>query len=265
MNTVYIRRFTRFTSATLAVIATAAAGSIAAAQATATSAGDVVNVAQRHLVNHMIVGDSIDVEMAQLATTRAQNAAVKEFANQLVAARKAHLEQLNKLAANGDIGREANPSDTSGAHLAEQLASLKAMAADAGFDRAFVRDQIEHHQAAISTLGSTRAAATNADFQHDIDATLPALAKHLSAAQALEAQLSTPADAGPAKADATSQNAGAAPLPANAAPQKADSASEKADTAMKKIDAASQKADTSAAKPPVAKPVAKPPVGKPPV
>jgi putative membrane protein len=222
----HFARITRFTSAALAVIATAVAGSIAAAQATTTSAGDVVNFAQRHLVDHMIVGDSIDVEMAQLAATRAQNPAVKEFANQLVTARKAHLEQLTKLAAKGDIGREANPSDTSGAHLAGQLASLRSMAADSGFDRAFVHDQIEDHQAAISTLGSTRAAATNADVQHDIDATLPALAKHLSAAQALEAQLSKPADAAPAKADS---------IP--------------------------QKADTSTAKTPVAKPpVAKPPV-----
>jgi putative membrane protein len=190
-------RFSRSTRAALAAIVTALAGSAAAAQGTKASGGDVATFTQKHLVNHLIVGDSIEMEMAQLAATRTQNAAVKDFANQLVTDQTARLAQLNKLAANGDIGREANPSDTTGAHLAGQLASLKSMAQDSGFDLAFTQDQIELHQTAIDGLKALRPAATSADVRNDIDATLPVLEKHLAAAQQLAVQLS--------KADSSSQ------------------------------------------------------------
>ena len=229
-------------SIALVVFATVLAGPVAAAQSAATAGGDVATVTQKRLINHVIVGDSIEAEMAQLAANRSQNAAVKEFANQLAADQKAQLGRLNAFAANGAIGREADPSDTSGAHFAGQLASLKSMSADAGFDRAFVQDQIELHQAAIDALHNMRSAATDAGVQHDIDASLPVIEKHLAAAQQLGAQLNRPADAPP-------------PAAAAAAP-KADSTSQKADSAAR----------PQAAKPPAAKPpVAKPPVAKPPV
>ena len=40
-----------------------------------TAAGDVVQISQKNVVDHLIVGDSLEVEQAQLATTRTQNAA----------------------------------------------------------------------------------------------------------------------------------------------------------------------------------------------
>ena len=202
MNTV---RFSRLPSAGLAVIATAFATSIAAAQVTTTSGGDVVTFSQKNLVNHMIVGDSIEIQMAQLAASRTQNAAVRDFANQLITDHQAHLAKLNTLAGKSDIGREANPSDTSGAHLAGELASLKSMAADSGFDRAFVQDQLEHHQATISSLKAMRPAAKDDDVQHDIDATLPILEKHLSTAQQLAAQLNKPSGAPAATPEAATK------------------------------------------------------------
>jgi putative membrane protein len=195
-------RFSRSTRAALAAILTVLAGSAAAAQATTTSGGDVATFTQKHLVNHMIVGDSIEMAMAQLAASRTQNAAVKDFANQLIADNTAHLSELNKLAAKADIGREANASDTTGAHLAGQLATLKSMAPDAAFDRAFVQDQIEQHQTAIDALKTLSPAATSADVRSDVTAALPVVEKHLAAAQQLAVQLNKPADAAP-KADSS--------------------------------------------------------------
>jgi putative membrane protein len=194
----------RFFSATPAALAAIAFGaSIAAAQVTTTSGGDVTMFSQKNLVNHLIVGDSIEVEMAQVAASRTQNPAVRDFANQLVTDHKAHLEQLNKLAASASIGREANASDTSGTHLAALLAGLKTMPADSTFDRAFVQEQIEHHQATISGLKSMRASAKDAELQKDLDSTLPVLEKHLSSAQQLASQLSKPGVQKPDSATAT--------------------------------------------------------------
>jgi len=203
-------RFSRVAPAAFAAIAFGA--SVAAAQVTTTSGGDVTMFSQKNLVNHLIVGDSLEVEMAQVAASRTQNAAVKDFANQLVTDHKAHLEQLSKFAASASIGREANTSDTSGTHLAGLLAGLKTMPADSTFDRAFVQEQIAHHQATIDGLKSMRSAAKDAELQKDIDATLPILEKHLSSAQQLASQLSKPGDAPVAqKPDSAAPAAGAKP------------------------------------------------------
>ncbi len=182
----------RLATTGIAVMLASLSASVAGAQVTTTSGGDVSMFSQKNLINHLIVGDSIEVEMAQLALTRSQNAAVKEFATQLVTDHKAHLETLNKLAGKSDIGREANAADTSGAHLAGVLKSLQTMAADSGFDRAFVQEQITHHKAAIDGLKKMRAAAKDDDVQKDIDKTLPILETHLSRANQVAAQLSNP-------------------------------------------------------------------------
>ena len=189
MRTTHLSRLATTGIAVLLASLTAAA---AGAQVTTTSGGDVSMFSQKNLINHLIVGDSIEVEMAQLALTRTQNTAVKEFANQLLTDHKAHLETLNKLAGKSDIGREANAADTSGAHLAGILKSLQSMAADSGFDRAFVQAQIEHHQASINGIKTMRAAAKDDDVQKDIDKTLPVLETHLSRANQVAAQLTKP-------------------------------------------------------------------------
>ena len=182
----------RLATTGVAVLLASLTASVAAAQVTTTSGGDVSMFTQKNLINHLIVGDSLEVAMAQLALTRTQNAAVKEFANQLLTDHSAHLETLNKLAGKSDIGREANPADTSGAHLAGVLKSLQSMAADSGFDRAFVQEQITHHQAAIDGLKKMRAAAKDDDVQKDIDKTLPVLESHLSRATQVAATLTKP-------------------------------------------------------------------------
>src|SRR5207237_2698915 len=138
-----------------------------------TSGGEVVQLTQKNLVDHLIIGDSLEVEAAKLAVARTQNAAVKDFANTLVTDHTNHLENLNKLAAKRDIGREANAADTSSAMAIRMLTTMRAMPADSGFDRAFVRQQIRHHQHEIDALKMLRPAAKDDDLQHDIDRTMP--------------------------------------------------------------------------------------------
>jgi len=186
-------RFTLLVAVTAAVCATATVGN--AQVKVTTSGGDVATLSQKNLVDHMIVGDSLEVEAAQLAMTRSQNAAVKDFANMLVTDHKSHLDNLRKLAGKSDIGREANSADSSALAAAGTFSQLQSMAADSGFDKAFVNAQIQNHQREIASLKSLRAAAKDDDLQKDIDATLPVLDRHLARAQAVAAQLGAPASA----------------------------------------------------------------------
>jgi putative membrane protein len=138
----------------------------------------------------MIVADSLEVEEAQLAMTRTQNAAVKDFANMLVTDHKAHLDNLRKLAGKSDIGREANSADSGAATTTATFVQLQSMSADAGFDKAFVDAQIQAHTREIAALKSLRAAAKDDDLQKDIDGVMPVLDRHLARAKAVSAQLS---------------------------------------------------------------------------
>jgi len=202
-------RLTLLVAVTAAICVTASAGH--AQVKVTTSGGDVATLSQKNVVDHMIVGDSLEVEEAQLAMTRTQNAAVKDFANMLVTDHKAHLDNLRKLAGKSDIGREANSADSSAAVAAATFGQLQSMGADAGFDKAFVDAQIQTHTREIAALKTLRAAAKDDDLQKDIDATIPVLDRHLARAKAVSAQLSAPsAPAGakpPADASANGNNA----------------------------------------------------------
>jgi putative membrane protein len=184
-----------FTALSAAVVMLCGVRVVSHAQVTIkTSGGDVVQITQKNLIDHMIVGDSIEVEAAKLAAARTQNSAVKDFANMLVTDHSSHLDNLRKLAGKSDIGREANPADTSGAAAIRMLASMRTMPADSGFDRMFIREQIAHHQHEIDALKMMKPAAKDDDVQHDIDRTMPVLERHLAQAKQVAAQLGIPAD-----------------------------------------------------------------------
>jgi putative membrane protein len=169
-----------------------------------TSGGEITTLSQKNVVDHMIVADSLEVEEAQLAMTRTQNAAVKDLANMLVTDHKAHL---------------ANPGDSSAAIAAAGFGQLQSMSADAGFDKAFVDAQIQTHTREIATLKALRAAAKDDDLQKDIDATLPVLDRHLARAKAVSAQLAAPPTA-PMKPPTDAANAASKPLSDSAAAKK---------------------------------------------
>ena len=183
-----------------ALLAAAALVGLAAAPAMAqvkvtTSNGDVMVYTQKNLVDHMIVGDSVELEMAQLAAMRTQNTAVKDFANMLVADHRAHLDALRKLADKHDIGRQALAADTASAGAIRALADLRSMStADSAFDQAFVRDQIEHHKQEIISLKMFGGAAKDDDLKEDIQHTRPVLERHLARAREVAAHLGMPAD-----------------------------------------------------------------------
>ena len=190
---------TRLTTA-FAAVALAAAPIAAGAQnpqsTRMTSNGDVVMMNQKEVVDHLIVGDSLEVQMAQLAAARTKSAAVRNFAEVLVTDHTKHLNELHKLAGKRDIGRAANPADSSGMRTGRMVSRMQTMSTDSSFDRMFVAQQVRHHARALAELNSLRAVAKDDDLQQDIDATRPVLERHLALARGLAVQMGIPADTG---------------------------------------------------------------------
>ena len=170
------------------------------AQVTTSSGGEVAKaLSQKNVVDQLIVRDSLELAIAELATTRSQNAAVKELATSIAADAKARLENRRKLAGNADVGREAAKDDQAAAQLAAIAAKLQAIPADnaAEFDRAFVDAQIALHESEVANYTAIKASATHADVKADIESGTPQAQKHLDAAKALNAQLARPDAAKP--------------------------------------------------------------------
>jgi predicted outer membrane protein len=163
-----------------------------------TSAGDVVIFTEKNLMDHMIVVDSVTLEMAQLAAKRTQNTAVRDFATMLITEYTGHLESLRKIAADDDLGRQASASDTAGVAGIRALTSLSAMAADSGFDRAFVREQMRLHQQEVVAFKMLGGAAKDDDLKDEIKRSLSLHERHLARAREVAAQLGMPVDSTPA-------------------------------------------------------------------
>ena len=180
--------------AALALVAPLAAGAQNPQRGRMMNAPVMAN--QKQVVDHLIVGDSLEVQMAQIAASRTGNAAVRNFANVLVTDHTKHLAALRKLAGKRDIGRAANSADSTGMFTGRMLSRMQSMAADSGFDRMFVSQQVRHHMRALAELSSLRAVAKDDDLQQDIDATRPVLERHLALARGLAAQMGIPADSG---------------------------------------------------------------------
>lgn len=233
-------RLTMLLAVASAICVTASVGH-AQAKVT-TSAGDVATLSQKHVVNHLIVGDSLELEAAQLAASRSQNAAVKDLANAIATDNRAHLENLRKLASKSDLGREANPADTG---ATSSYAQLQTAGADAAFDQAFVNSQIDNHTREIASLKALRASVTDNDLQQDIDAALPVIERHLEQAKQVAAGLAAPANNGAAKKPPT--DSAAANAPADKAADKSPAEKPAADKAATDKPADVKSADTKPA------------------
>lgn len=168
-----------------------------------TSTGDVVIFSEKNLTNHMIVSDSIELEMAELAVSRTQNAAVKSFAEMLVTEHRGHLESVRKIAGEDDVGRQPSTADTTAAAAIRALTTLRTMAADSGFDSAFVREQLRFHNEAIIAMKMLGGAADDDDLEDEVKKTLPMLERHLARAREVAATLGMQVDTTGVKTDTT--------------------------------------------------------------
>jgi putative membrane protein len=142
-----------------------------------------------NIMSHMIVGDSLEIEMARLAAERAGDPEVREFARMLVDEHTRHLSTSLEMARDEDIGSVPSDGDRHAVTLRRYLSSLRAMESSPGFDRAFLRYQIRHHDHEVNALRAMRPAARDDDLEQHIDETLPVIERHLSRSRELGGRL----------------------------------------------------------------------------
>jgi putative membrane protein len=142
-----------------------------------------------NIMAHMIVGDSLEIEMARLAAERAGDPEVREFARMLVDEHSRHLATSLEMSRDEDIGSIPADGDRHAVTLRRYLSNLRGMGSSPAFDRAFLRFQIRHHDHEVNALRAMRPAARDDDLEQHIDETLPVIERHLSRARELGGRL----------------------------------------------------------------------------
>jgi putative membrane protein len=142
-----------------------------------------------NIMAHMIVGDSLEIEMARLAAERAGDPEVREFARMLVDEHSRHLGTSLEMSRDEDIGSIPADGDRHAVTLRRYLSNLRTIGSSPAFDRAFLRFQIRHHDHEMNALRAMRPAARDNDLKQHIDETLPVIERHLTRSRELGARL----------------------------------------------------------------------------
>jgi putative membrane protein len=154
---------------------------------------DISMLSNANIVAHITTGDSLEVALSQLGVDRAQNTAVRDFAQRMVTEHSAHLQMSRQMAAQGGIQPMPSPADTADAVVVSRIVNrLVSTPAGPEFDRRLMRAEVTVHQSMLHDLNMVRPQATGATLEL-IDHTLPVVRQHLSDAQTLWRQMGGPA------------------------------------------------------------------------
>jgi putative membrane protein len=135
-----------------------------------------------NIIHYVIVGDSMEVELARLAETRAASAEVRDFARMLVTDHSAYLAKDLEMAKDEDLGRTPHPSDNTFGRLTNQWNELNGLSGSA-FDRAFLRHIAMKHQSSISAYRTLEPSARDDDLEKLLEERIPMLERHLNRAR----------------------------------------------------------------------------------
>lgn len=136
------------------------------------------NLNEKNITAIMAGGDSLEIQMSELALSKATSQAVRDYASMLLNDHRAHLAKTIEIITDEDVGAEPPPSNPEGARMKEMLARLRTMSAGTNWDAEFVKFQVTHHQNVIDLLTPNIKNAHDDDLEAHIEATLTSLAKH---------------------------------------------------------------------------------------
>ena len=131
----------------------------------------------------MASGDSIEIQLGQLAQSKGSDQRVRDYGAMLVTDHTAHLAKTWEIITDEDVGIEPIPNNNEGMRMRELLTWLRNNPASANWDATFLRAQAQHHQNVYDILNANLKNAHDDDLEDHIEATLTSLAKHRDAAK----------------------------------------------------------------------------------
>jgi putative membrane protein len=172
--------------ASIAVLALVLLVTPAAAQSIGerTGANSVLGVAPKteDFVKQVAISDMFEIESSKLAQTKAQNAAIKTFAGQMVTDHGKTASELKGLVSGGKVKAQL-PTAMDSAHQSK-LDKLKGLNG-ADFDKQYVSDQQSAHKDAVDLFERYAKGGEQAELKAWAGKTVPALKHHKEMADKL--------------------------------------------------------------------------------
>jgi putative membrane protein len=170
-------------------------------------AADISRMNNQNIVAHLATSDSLEVALSQLAVSRAQNSAVRDFAQRMVTEHTAHMQMGKQLAQQNGITPMPLPGDTLDIAMASRMMSrlTNDMSGMAGMsnssssssnggtmgnssDRQIMMAEVAMHRHMLQELTMLQPQATGAARQL-VDQTIPVVRQHLTDAQSVWRQV----------------------------------------------------------------------------
>jgi putative membrane protein len=128
-------------------------------------------------------GGMAEVELGKMASTKAQNAEVKKFAEMMVADHSKANDELKSLASKKNITLPTSP-------IAKHQSVIQELQGKSGaeFDKAYVEDMLEDHEKDVDEF-EKQSSNPDADVKAFAAKTLPTLKKHLEAIKAIHGKM----------------------------------------------------------------------------
>jgi putative membrane protein len=133
--------------------------------------------------NTAAASDRFEIESSKLAAGQASSAAVKSFADKMIAAHTASTAKLKSTTAG--MSPAMTPDDTLSPDQQSTLDSLKA-AKGADFDKAYAAAQVDAHQKALDALNGYAASGDNDALKTFARGLVPTVTAHLNMAKGLK-------------------------------------------------------------------------------
>ena len=123
-------------------------------------------------------GGMAEVNMGNIASSKATNADVKAFGNRMVTDHSKANDELKQLAAAKGVTLPADMSDA-------EKKDMDAMSAKSGkdFDKAYIDDMVKDHEMDVAEFEKASKNAKDADLKSWVTKTLPTLQGHLKMAK----------------------------------------------------------------------------------
>lgn len=151
------------------------------------SGGDVTNLAgwtDGNVLAHLIAGDSLEVELANLAIAKSQNAQIVETARQLLSDHGASLAKEREMATSENIAPMAHPNDHGDDHLMAAITELQNLSG-ADFDKAWLRHQIMHHEMHLKMVEGLEDVSKDDDLEDWVEESYTPVKTHLERLNAI--------------------------------------------------------------------------------
>lgn len=130
------------------------------------------------------IGGMTEVELGKMASSKAQSADVKSFGQMMVTDHSKANEELKGLAAKKNVTLPTAPDEQHRSTI-EKMQKLSG----AEFDRAYVDDMLEDHEADVKEFEKQSKENPDPDLKAFAAKTLPTLRKHLDTIKSIHAKM----------------------------------------------------------------------------